>query len=189
MFTRRLIAAELYLLLMTFAGCRLDEVSVDTAGVISDHALVVLSLPIHVDQAVNAERLVRGWRRVDRNELRRVLEDSPLSRPDAAGVSVDELFATYDNVLRNVAYSLAPQHRLRLRPGRRRLSHREAQLPSFRALLHTPSTMVVAESTPYVSDFSCTGPRKKITGSSDYSSIYSSTGGQPLNYGVHYRQC
>ena len=47
-------------LLMTFAGCRLDEVSVDPAGVISDHALIICSLPIHVSQAVTAERLVRG---------------------------------------------------------------------------------------------------------------------------------
>ena len=42
---------------MTFAGCRLDEVSVDPAGV-SDHALVACSLPIQIGQAVNAERLV-----------------------------------------------------------------------------------------------------------------------------------
>jgi len=92
-------------LLTTFAGCRLDEVSVDPAVVISDHALVACSLPIQIGQAVNAERLVRG----------------------------------YDSVLRNVADSLAPQNRLRLRPGRapaggavirRRLSHPASQLPS-----------------------------------------------------------
>ena len=76
------------------------------------------SLPIHVGQAVTAERLVRGWRPVDRNELRRVLEDSPLARPVAVGVIVDELFSTYNSVLRDVVDSLAPRHRLHLRPGR-----------------------------------------------------------------------
>ena len=54
---------------------------------------------------------------------------------------------------------------------------------------HTPSTIDIAGSTPYVSDFSSTGPRKKITDSSDQSSIYSSTGGHPIYYGVQYRQC
>ena len=49
---------------------------------------------------------------------------------------------------------------------------------------HTPSTIDDAGLTPYVSDFSCNGPRK-ITGSSDDSS----PGGHRLNFGVHYRQC
>jgi len=59
-------------LVMTFTGCPVDEINVDPAGVVSDHSLVVCRLPIHVGQATTAEKLVRGWRRVDRDELRRV---------------------------------------------------------------------------------------------------------------------
>jgi hypothetical protein len=103
---------------MTFAGCLLDEISVDPAGIVSDHALVVCRLPVVVGQAAVAERLVRGWRRVVRDELRRALEESALCRAVADDVDVDELFATYDSVLRDVANRLAPQHVLRHRAGR-----------------------------------------------------------------------
>ena len=81
-------------------------------------SLVVCRLPIDVGQATTAERLVRGWRRVDRDELRRVLRDSELCRPVACDANVDYLFDTYETVLRQVADSLAPQHSLRLRTGR-----------------------------------------------------------------------
>jgi len=52
---------------MTFVGCPLDEVSVNPAGIISDHGLVVSRLSVAVGHAAAAERLVRGWRRVDRD--------------------------------------------------------------------------------------------------------------------------
>ena len=54
-------------LVMTFAGCPLDEVTVDPSGIISDYALVVSHLPVAVGHAAAAERLVRGWRPVDRD--------------------------------------------------------------------------------------------------------------------------
>lgn len=105
-------------LVMTFAGCPVDEISVDPAGVISDHALVVSRLPMHVGLATTAERLVRGWRRVDRDELRRVLMDSELCRPVAHDANIDDLFDTYGTVLRQAADSLAPLHSVRRRAGR-----------------------------------------------------------------------
>jgi len=45
-------------LIMTFAGCLPDEVSVDPAGIISDHALVVSHLPIAIGHATAAKCLV-----------------------------------------------------------------------------------------------------------------------------------
>jgi len=53
---------------MTFTGCPIDVINVDQAGIVSDHSLVVCRLPIHIGQATTAERLVRGWRRADRDE-------------------------------------------------------------------------------------------------------------------------
>ena len=47
-----------------------------------------------------------------------MLEDSPLCRPVPADADVDQLFATYDAVLRDVADQLAPPHVIRRRPGR-----------------------------------------------------------------------
>jgi len=105
-------------LVMTFTDRQLDSVNVDPAGAISDHSLVVCSLPIAVDPPPVAERIVRGWRRVNRDKLRRMLEDSPLCRPVPADADVDQLFATYDAVLRDVADQLAPPHVIRRRPGR-----------------------------------------------------------------------
>jgi len=64
-------------LVMTFAGCSVD-ISVDPTGLVSDHALLVCRVPLHVGLAATAERIVRGWRQVDRDELRRALMDTPL---------------------------------------------------------------------------------------------------------------
>jgi endonuclease/exonuclease/phosphatase family metal-dependent hydrolase len=50
------------------------SVIVDPPGVISDHALVVCQMPLNIDQPSPVERLVRGWRRVNRTKLRRALE-------------------------------------------------------------------------------------------------------------------
>ena len=105
-------------LVMTFAGCPLDEVSVDPAGIISDHALVVSHLSVAVGHAAVAERLGRGWRRVDRGQLRDALEGSALCQPVSDDADVDELFSTYDSVLRDVADRFAPQHAVRYRTGR-----------------------------------------------------------------------
>jgi len=68
-------------LVITFADPAPDEVSVDPFGIFSDHALVTCRLLENVGQATTAERLVRGWRRVDHTVLRHILEDSPLCQP------------------------------------------------------------------------------------------------------------
>ena len=63
-------------------------------------------------------RLVRGWRRVDRNEMRRLLEVSPLCQPVPDDVDVNQLFSDYDSVLHDIADKLAPLYAVRRRPGR-----------------------------------------------------------------------
>jgi len=105
-------------LVMTFADCQLDAITVDPAGIVSDHALVVCRLPFNRDTPTTAERLVRGWRRVDRDELRHLLEASPLCQPVPDDADVDQLFTDYDAVLRDIADKLAPLHAVRRRPGR-----------------------------------------------------------------------
>jgi len=77
-------------------------------------------LPQSAHRRQLAERLVRGWRRVDRNEIRRLLEVSPLCQPVSDDTDVDQLFATYDAVLRDIADKLAPAHSTRRRPADRR---------------------------------------------------------------------
>jgi len=62
---------------------------VEPAGMFSDHTLVVCRLPLDVEPVSVAEKLVRGWRCVDRAELRRVLEDSELCRPPPDDADVD----------------------------------------------------------------------------------------------------
>jgi len=104
---------------MMFADCRLDGVSVDPPGVLSDHSLVVCRLPVAVDPAPSSERLVRAWRQVDRDDLRRALEDSVLCQPVPDDANVDELFSMYDSVLRDIADRFAPSHVIRRRVDRR----------------------------------------------------------------------
>ena len=60
---------------------------------------------VAVEPAVVIERVVRGWCKVDRCELCRILEDSEFSRAPPEDADVDQLFATYDAVLRGIACS------------------------------------------------------------------------------------
>jgi len=66
-------------------------------------------IPVTVGPEEVAERIVRGWSRVDRGAL---------CHPVPENVTVDELFAVYDSVLRDIADRVAPQHSIRRRPGR-----------------------------------------------------------------------
>ena len=105
-------------LVMTFADCQLDAVTVDPPGIVSDHALVVCRLTAMNTTPTAAERLVRGWRRADRNEIRRLLRASRLCQPVPDDADVDQLFASYEAVLCDIADKLAPVRTIRRRPGR-----------------------------------------------------------------------
>jgi len=61
---------------------------------------------------------VRGWRADGRDKLRRALEASSLCQPVSSTMNVDQLFATYDAALRDVADQLASSHVICRRPGR-----------------------------------------------------------------------
>jgi len=105
-------------LVMTFADYELQQVSVDPGCILSDHKVVTCQIPVTVGQEEVAERIVRGWRRVDHGVLRRTLQDSPLCHPVTENVIVDELFAVYDSVLCDIADRIAPQHSICRRSGR-----------------------------------------------------------------------
>lgn len=103
---------------LTFSACQPQAVTVAPAGILSDHSLVTCRLLETVHASTSVERFVRGWRKVDRVKLRRLLENSDLCRPANANHGVDQLFDTYESVLRSLADQLAPSHAIR-----RRLKH------------------------------------------------------------------
>jgi len=72
---------------------------------------------LHTSPVVS--RQVRAWRQVDRDELRRALQNSALCQPVAEDADVDTLFSTYDQVLRDIADRSAPLHNVRRRADRR----------------------------------------------------------------------
>ena len=90
-------------LVITFADYKLDEVTVDPPGIIADRSLVVCHLPVEVGSSPVVSWQVRAWRQVDRDELRRTLQNSALCQPVAEDADVDMLFSTYDQVLRDIA--------------------------------------------------------------------------------------
>ena len=107
-------------LVVTPAQCQLDgDVTVDPAGMLSDHSLVVCRVPVAVQPAPVFEHRTRSWRRVDRETLRLALEESELCQPVSPDADVDQLFDKYDTVLRGIADRLAPLHTVRRRHGRR----------------------------------------------------------------------
>jgi len=57
--------------LVTSSHCRLGNIDVEPHGRFSDHSLVVCQLPCAAQCASTAEKLVRGWRCVNRSELKR----------------------------------------------------------------------------------------------------------------------
>ena len=94
-----------------------------------------------IGQATTAERLVRGWRRINCMVLHRILEDSPLCRAIPEDADINDLFATYDDVLHGAADRLAPKHPIR-RPVPRsvvqcRLSPCASSLPPSGATVST----------------------------------------------------
>ena len=100
-------------LVLTFSALQLQSVTVEPAGAISDHALVICRLPVVDRSSTVAERIVRSWRTVDRDEIRRLLENSDLCCPVSSDCAVNRMFDTYESVLRNVADKLAPSHTVR----------------------------------------------------------------------------
>jgi len=105
-------------LVMTFADCQLNAVTVEPSGIVSDHALVVCRLTAMNITPTAAERLVRGWLRADRTEIMCLLRASCLCQPVPDDADVDQLFASYEAVLCDIADKLAPVSTIRRRPGR-----------------------------------------------------------------------
>jgi len=107
-------------LVITFNDFGVDELSVEPPGIVSDHSLIICSLPVHRLTSATFFRQVRSWRGVDRATLRQHIADSSLGHAPSSTSNVDELFQTYDDTLRNIADQLAPERsvncRLRARP-------------------------------------------------------------------------
>jgi len=107
-------------LIITPSSCLLNySVDVEPAGRTILRSLARrLQLPLAVETPSAVERLVRGWRRVDRKAVKRMLDNSELSRPLPDDVDdVEQLFMTYEAVLRNVADNLAPPITVRRKPN------------------------------------------------------------------------
>jgi len=62
---------------------------------LSDHSLVICRLPVAVERASVFDQQERGWRRVDRVNLRRVLEESELCQPVYLPMLTSIVFSTY----------------------------------------------------------------------------------------------
>jgi len=80
--------------------------------------LVSCRLPVLSGSASKQVRRVRAWRSVDRGVLREAVQPSALGCPPPPSQD-DDMSATYDTVLRDIADCLAPEHvvHTRLRPS------------------------------------------------------------------------
>ena len=65
-------------LIAAFSDCKIADVWVDPAGIISDHGLVTCSVPARRVVTPVTSRIVRSWRSVNRHELIDVIRASPL---------------------------------------------------------------------------------------------------------------
>ena len=90
-------------LVATFSGYDVANLTVDPAGVISDHSLVTRTLPSRHCAAPPVTRRVRSWQKIDRSAFIQAIKDSCLGR---APVSVTQ--------------SRRPVHRIRHRAAQHR---------------------------------------------------------------------
>lgn len=105
-------------LVITFSDYGVDQLTVDPAGVVSDHSLILCSLPDRRTPMLRLTRKVRSWRSVDRTEVYNAIVNSPVGREPSPDTTADELFETYDRTLTSIADQLAPERtaKLHLRP-------------------------------------------------------------------------
>ena len=93
-----------------------SNVIVDPPGIISDHGFVTWTQEFVFQQhAAASRRLVRGWRKVDRDVLRQELLSSALCSPISSDEGPENLFSTYNEVLSKLAEKFAPAKMLTIR--------------------------------------------------------------------------
>jgi len=90
-------------IVVTFSGYCIHSLAADPPGVISDHSLLTCCLPAHHCFNPRLTRLVRSWRRVDRLKFVQAVKNSAIGCLPSPSQSVDELFAMYNNSLRDIA--------------------------------------------------------------------------------------
>jgi len=97
-------------LVATFSHCYIEDVTVDTADVISDHSLVTCSLPTRSRPVPAPHRTIRSWCTIDRQPFAQAVMESSLGRTPPSSWTADQLFTEYDRVLRVLADRFAPEH-------------------------------------------------------------------------------
>jgi len=113
------ISGEILDHVITHANFSVDQLHMDHApGIISEHGVITGSLPVDHSSPPPTTRLVRSWKTVDRTVLRQAITDSLLGQPPPPDASPDDLFALYDQTLREIADLLAPEHALRTQQRR-----------------------------------------------------------------------
>jgi len=92
-----------------------SEMTVDPAGIISDHSFITWRLSFVYQHAVGTRRLIRGWKKVDREKFRVRLRESELCSGIPEGASADTLFTTYNKVLSALVDEFAPAKMISIR--------------------------------------------------------------------------
>lgn len=95
-------------LVITKSDDTIQCVSVDPPDIISDHSLISWRLPLLQHPPISADRKVRSWKNLDRDEFRAALLDSDLCKPDHQCTTPDEFFCVYNDVLQSLADKFAP---------------------------------------------------------------------------------
>ena len=96
-------------LIITFSDYGVDQLTVDPAGVVSDHSLILFSLPDRHTPMLRLTRKVRSWRSIDRTEVYNAIVNSPVCRVPSPDTTADELFETYDRTLTYVHVTDKPK--------------------------------------------------------------------------------
>jgi len=97
-------------LVTTFSDYDIASVTVDPAGVISDHSLVTCTLPSRCHVSPPATRRVHSWQKIDHSAFIQAIKDSCPGRAPSPSLTADNLFTEYQTMLRSIADRFAPVH-------------------------------------------------------------------------------
>ena len=103
--------------IITRSDCAINELTVGPPS-ISDHGPVSCNLPSALPGSpVFTSRLVRGWKKLDRDKFISAISSSPLCRDEDfyAGMDAVALFQVYEETLRDLLDLMVPRHLVRSR--------------------------------------------------------------------------
>ena len=86
----------------------ISDLLIDPPGIISDHSFITWKQSFRFQPPVSTQRITRRWSEIDHDGFRQSLISSVLNSPISDSATTNDLFDSYESVLRDLADRFAP---------------------------------------------------------------------------------